>query len=67
MQAYKFNTVIEKGMIHIPMEIQNKLSSQIEVIIYAKNSANNLIKQNFSAMKLNTQNFKFNREDANER
>jgi len=29
MQAYKFNTVIEKGMIHIPIEIQNKLSSQI--------------------------------------
>ena len=33
MQHFEFNTTIEKGMIFIPVDILNKLSSQVKVII----------------------------------
>jgi len=67
MQHYEFNATIEKGMIFVPENILSELSSQVEVIIYAKNNTANSTKQKFSALKLQTQEFKFNRDEANVR
>jgi hypothetical protein len=66
MQHYTFNTTIEKGMIPVPADILTELSSQVKVVIYAKNN-NVHLKQYFSALELQTKEFKFNREEANER
>ena len=66
IQQYEFNTTIEKGMINIPANILNNLSAQVRVVIQS-NKEYNFTKQNFTALKLQTQGFKFNRDEANER
>jgi hypothetical protein len=78
MQAYEFNTAVEDpGIIRIPEEYLKEISSTIKVIIFTKNDRTNVPgtlasepqpkKKTFKAMKIHTQGFKFNREEANER
>ena len=72
MQAYEFNTVIHNGVIHIPEHLYNKQLSRVKVILLSESDSNseNVIapyKKKFSAMKLKTAGFTFNREEAHER
>jgi hypothetical protein len=71
MQAYEFNTVIHEGMIRIPEQYQNKLlsPSPVRVILLSNTTKSNISSghKKFSAMKLQTKGFIFNREEANER
>jgi hypothetical protein len=70
MQIYEFNTVIHNGIIHIPEHLYNKQLSKVKVILLSENISDSVIKprkEKFSAMKLQTRGFTFNREDAHER
>jgi hypothetical protein len=71
MQAYEFNTVIHEGMIRIPEQYQDKLLSPSSVrVILLSNITESIVgtsNKKFSAMKLHTKGFTFNREEANER
>ena len=40
MQQYEFSTTIEKGIINIPANILDNLSSQVKIIIQTENSKN---------------------------
>jgi hypothetical protein len=71
MQAYEFNTVIHEGIIRIPEQYQDKLLSPlpVKVILLSNATASRAGTSNkkFSAMKLQTKGFTFNRDEANER
>ena len=67
MQAYEFNTVVRNGVIHIPKQISDKLSN-VRVILLADSAKKALPRKNkFTAMRLKTKGFTFNREEAHER
>ncbi|MDR0833202.1 MAG: hypothetical protein LBN93_03310 [Candidatus Symbiothrix sp.] len=68
MQTYEFNTVVHDGIIRIPKRYLDKQLSSIRVILLP-NGNDVCMESNpkFSAMKLKTKGFKFNREEANER
>ena len=67
MQAYEFSTVVDGGIIQIPEEYKGKISSPVKVIILSEGIKDNSHGKKFSAIKLKTKNYKFNREEANER
>ncbi|GBR73555.1 hypothetical protein NO1_0910 [Candidatus Termititenax aidoneus] len=67
MQAYEFSSTVDDGVIHIPEQYKDKLSSFVKVIVFSNSMADRAVKKNFSALKLQTKGFKFNREEANER
>jgi hypothetical protein len=68
MEAYEFSSVIEdKGIIHIPKEYLQKISSPVKVILLINAESQNNKKKHFSAIKLKTRGFKFDRNAANER
>ncbi|MDR1780749.1 MAG: hypothetical protein LBR50_08490 [Tannerella sp.] len=69
MQAYEFNTVVRDGIIRIPKQYIGRQLSSVRVIIMDNTDIPDFqpSKQRFSAMKLKTKGFKFNREEANER
>jgi hypothetical protein len=68
MQAYEFSTAVEdNGIIHIPEEYLKDISSTVKVIIFTKDEERQPQKKTFTAMKIHTKGFKFNREEANER
>jgi hypothetical protein len=68
MQAYEFSSVIENdGLIHIPSEYLQNISSPVKVILLANNQTQNKTRKIFSAIKLKTKGFKFDRDAANER
>ena len=68
MQALEFNSVIgDEGVIYIPKHYLENISSPVKVILLMNEkteTANN--SRQFSALKLKTKNFKFDREAANE-
>ena len=67
MQAYEFSSVIEKeGVIHIPKQYLEKISSPVKIILLANEDTLHNRKNNFSAIKLKTKGFKFDRDMANE-
>jgi hypothetical protein len=67
MQAYEFNSVIEdEGIIHIPERYLSCISSPVKVIILAEENAGQSGSVRFSAIRLKTKGFKFDREAANE-
>jgi len=69
MQAYEFNTVVRDGIIHIPKQFSDKQLLNVRVILLA-DSAKKVYeprKNKFTAMRLKTKGFTFNREEANER
>jgi hypothetical protein len=68
MQAYEFSSVIESdGIIHIPSQYLQNISSPVKVILLANNQTQNKTGKIFSAIKLKTKGFKFDRDAANER
>ena len=70
MLAYEFDTVVEdEGVIHIPREYLEKVASTVKVILLSNEESmwDKDGKKHFSAMKLKTRGFKFDREAANER
>jgi hypothetical protein len=68
MQAYEFSSVIEdEGIILIPEEYLQDISSPVQVIIFTKAETQNRNKKYFSAIKLKTRGFTFDRNAANER
>jgi len=68
MLAYEFDTVIEdEGVIHIPRQYLEKVTSTVKVILLSNEESLQNGKKHFSAMKLQTRGFKFDREAANER
>jgi hypothetical protein len=68
MLAYEFDTVIEdEGVIHIPRQYLEKVTSAVKVILFSNEESLQNGKKHFSAMKLKTRGFKFDREAANDR
>jgi hypothetical protein len=68
MQTYEFSSVIENdGIIHIPSQYLQNISSPVKVILLANNQTQNKTGKIFSAIKLKTKGFKFDRDAANER
>jgi len=68
MQTYEFDTIIEnEGVIYVPKQYLEKVSSTVTVIIRSNEDFSKSGKKRFSAMKLKTKGFKFNRESANDR
>lgn len=67
MYAVEFKTKIEHGAIKVPQQYIDKLGSQVKVIILASQSEEKRMASNFSALRINTGGYKFNREFANER
>ena len=69
MEAYEFDTVVKNGVINIPQKFLDKQLSAIRVIVLTKGDDVLPIKKEgkFSAMRLKTKGFTFNREEANER
>ena len=69
MQAYEFDAVVKNGVINIPEKYLDKQLSFIRVILLTKSDDVLPVKKEgkFSAMRLKTKGFTFNREEANER
>ena len=69
MQAYEFNTVIENGVISVPKQYLGQHLTSVRVILLSDSISQRkpLKNKRFTAMKLKTKGFKFNREEANER
>jgi hypothetical protein len=69
MQAYEFNAVVRNGLIHIPERLVDKQLSNVRVILLA-DAVKNFTpsrKNSFSAMRLKTKGYTFNREEIHER
>ena len=67
MRAYEFNTIVEnEGVIHIPKQYLVKISSPVKIILITDEDTLQNKNKHFTAMKLKTKGFKFNRELANE-
>ena len=76
-QAIQFETIIEYGMIRIPEQYAETIPAAVKVTlspvgtppikIGVKSKAGALTLEDFSAFKIDTRNFKFDREEANER
>ncbi|MDR2516218.1 MAG: hypothetical protein LBC88_02420 [Spirochaetaceae bacterium] len=68
MQTYEFNSVVEdNGIIRIPEQYLRDISSPVKVIVFANDEIkSNSNRKNFSAIKIKTKGFKFDRNDANE-
>jgi hypothetical protein len=67
MQAYEFSSIIEnEGVIHIPKQYLEKVSSPVKIILLSNDETLTNGSKHFSAIKLKTSGFKFDREAANE-
>jgi len=75
MQAYEFRTKPENGVIRIPEEYRSRITSNVKVIILESKSDSANTEDAHTKHKsalllpptLNTSNWKFSREEANER
>ena len=67
MQAYEFNSTVENGVIQVPKQYADQFSSPVKVIILTNDAPSAVQKKKFSAIKLKTKGFKFDREFANAR
>ena len=69
MQAYEFSSVVEgNGIIRIPEQYLRNISSPVKVIVFTNDEIQSSVKRkHFSAIKIRTKGFKFDRDDANER
>jgi len=68
MQAYEFSSEIEeRGIIQIPERYLQNIASPVRIILLTNEKAPAVGKKCFSAMKLKTKGFKFDRDAANER
>jgi len=69
MQAYEFNTVVRDGIIHVPKQLSEEKLSWVKVILLAESAKKISVppRNKFTAMRLKTKGFTFNREEAHER
>ena len=69
MQAYEFNAVVHNGVIHVPKQFSDEQLSNVRVILLADSvkKTSDSHKNKFTAMRLKTKGFTFNREEAHER
>ena len=69
MQAYEFKTVVRDGLIHIPERLTDKKLSDVRVILLADTvkKVSEPREKQFTAMRLKTKGFTFNREAIHER
>ncbi|MDR1215225.1 MAG: hypothetical protein LBK25_00925 [Treponema sp.] len=68
MQAYEFSSIIEdNGVIHIPIQYLQNISSPVKIILLTNGDTQNKTEKKFSAIRLKTKGFKFDRDMANER
>ena len=69
MAAYEFKTAITDGIIHIPAEYQDKFKGEVKVILMSGEIDDKEImtKSTFPYFAVDTTNYVFNREEANER
>jgi len=64
MHAYEFKTVVHNGLIHIPEHLSDENLTSVRVILLADtvNKVSEPDKNKFTAMRLKTQGFTFDRE-----
>jgi hypothetical protein len=77
MSVIQFDSVVEGDMIRIPEKYLNTIHSGAKVIVRSSGDLNYpvnrraeagaLLPDDFTELKIDTRNFKFNREEANER
>ncbi|MEW6378081.1 MAG: hypothetical protein AB1611_00585 [bacterium] len=68
MKAIEFKARVDKGVIKIPDEFRNKIDHEVRVILLLEEEKKEYVgKPRFTAVKIKTKSFKFNREEANER
>jgi hypothetical protein len=68
MQAYEFSSIVEdNGIIHIPTQYLKNISSPVKVILLTSEETQKKTEKKFSAIRLKTKGFKFDRDIANER
>ncbi|MDR2542318.1 MAG: hypothetical protein LBC80_02570 [Treponema sp.] len=67
MQALEFNSVIgDEGIIQVPKQYLVNISSPVKVILLMNEKFEGNNARHFSALRLKTKEFKFDRELANE-
>ena len=69
MQAYEFNTVVRDGVIHLPKHFSEEKLSWVKVILLTDSikKISDPRRNKFTAMRLKTKGFTFDREEAYER
>ena len=69
MQAYEFNTVVRDGVIHVPKQFSEEKLSWVKVILLSESAKkiSDPRRNKFTAMRLKTKGFIFNREEIHER
>ena len=67
MKAIEFKAKTDKGIIKIPKQIKNKLNQEVRVILLFEEKEKDIGQHHFTAAKIKTKGFKFNREEAHER
>jgi hypothetical protein len=69
MEAYEFNTIVQNGVIRIPKQLSDKNISYVKVILLSDKKSHTVApgRKKFSAMRLKTKGFTFNREEMHER
>ena len=69
MQAYEFKAVVRDGLIHLPAKLSDKKLSGVRVILLADAAITDSEprKNKFTAMRLKTKGFTFDREEIHER
>jgi hypothetical protein len=66
-EKYVWQVVCTDGIIHIPSQYLQNISSPVKVILLTGDETRNKTGKTFSAIKLKTKGFKFDRDTANER
>ena len=76
-QVIQFETIVERGIIRIPDQYITSFPSAVKVTVApvnkpsikigAKSKAGEIDSADFSALKIDTMSWRFNREEANER
>ena len=67
MKAIEFKAKTDKGIIKIPKNIKNKLNQEVRVILLFEEKEQDVGQHHFTAAKIKTREFKFNREEIAER
>ncbi len=67
MQAIEFKAETNNGIIQLPKQFQHWDNKPVKVILLAEDEIESSDKYTFDAIALNTTNFHFDREQANER
>ena len=67
MYTFKFEAEVRNGVINIPENYLSHLDDKVKVIIMTEDINNQIMTSNFNSISINTKEFKFEREVANER